>query len=125
MVYQDNQRVTGTISSYCQHEVLIDGRSCTSPGPITASIHENGNNIHRPSPVSGFCSSTSAGAIGSGSHTLTVRHRSPNARGECYTGWPSARGFILVEELALKGADPGSAGALPPGLHFLKCSSKF
>lgn len=101
VMYHDNLRVTGGVSSYCTYEVLIDGRSCSSPGPITGDIHENGNNIHRPSPSAGFCTATSAGAIGSGSHTITVRHRTPGNRGQCYTGWPSSVGHIFVEELAL------------------------
>jgi hypothetical protein len=100
VMYHDTLRVTGTTSSWCRWEVLIDGDPCTSPGAIYTDLHEDGSNIHRTSPVAGFCTATAKGSIGAGSHTITVRHQRPGGRGQCYTGWDNVRGHLFVDELA-------------------------
>lgn len=103
IMYHDSVRVTNSGGAWCRYEILIDGRACTAPRAIFTDIYEgtNGTNIHRPSPVAGFCTQTSAGAIGSGSHTITVRWSNPGNKGQCYAGWNSITGHIYVDELTL------------------------
>lgn len=68
----------------------------------TAGSDGSWHNHHRMGSVEGICLATSAGSIGAGSHTVSIRvdpAASYGSRRDCYTGWNNHRGMIAVKEI--------------------------
>jgi predicted nucleic acid-binding Zn-ribbon protein len=105
VTWYDNFRVYNpSAGRTCQWEVLIDGNSCKTPGKILADEHVgyDNNNTHHPATVTSVCSETTAGAIGAGSHTLTVRINgavSGHSAGDCWTGWYDQHIMLAAREI--------------------------
>ena len=102
----------GPSSASCQWEMLFNGLPCTVPGPALHVVATNSDSAGQhitaaTSTVIHYCSATSAGPIGSGSVTLTVRVTGSVSAAllECQTGInalggsPAVPAFIAVEEL--------------------------
>lgn len=108
--YYDNFRVIPDESGEggCEWELLFNGLPCTIPGPIVNDLYMSVSpiNHHRGNTVSGYCSETSAGPIGAGLVTITVRVVSPvpghPSVGDCHTGWFRTVGFIEAEEVMIE-----------------------
>jgi hypothetical protein len=67
----------------CYWELQIDGKSCTKPSKIGASMHsQNNDNDHVPIAITGWCQ-----GIKKGPHTLSVYVSRNGGNADCYTGW--------------------------------------
>lgn len=102
--YFDSLRVHGN-NVACRWQILVNGGSCESPGPIAAVLFiedssDDAVNHHRPSSASGFCFSTNLGSIPAGQVNITVEV-GPDAmaqHGDCHTGWQTT-GHIIAREV--------------------------
>ncbi len=95
--WSDNFRVVGNTQA-CRWEVLFNGVSCTSPGPIVFDKYEGGtsSNRHDPATVFGTCFGLAAGTVNVTTRTTTVPGYGV---GDCYTGWNGQLVSFEVEEV--------------------------
>ena len=78
--------------------IKINGHECTKPGKIDiAHYHYRTNDIYLPTVLLGTCTATSRGAIGAGSHVISVHVRGSNS----YSGWASTC-FFEIREICLQ-----------------------
>ena len=82
--------------------VKIDEEECSAPSAIDIFYLRLGeDNIHIPSVLKGICGGTSGGAIGTGSHTITVHVGDPTTGqplGHTSNGYGSTQ-LLEVEEI--------------------------
>jgi hypothetical protein len=97
VVWSDNFRVQITSRS-CRWEVLFNGNSCTSPGPLVFDKYEGATNSNRhdPNTVTGTCFGLAPGV-----YTVSTRvGPTPGANiGDCATGWQDQLVSLEVEEV--------------------------
>ena len=98
VTYQGVLRLIQTSNGYCGRWYLtINGKECSSPQPIDTVIYSYGTkglNIHRASPLDGFCNNIPAGRVTVG---LSVGKCSGYSVGDAFTCWNSACRLIIEE----------------------------
>ena len=113
LTWSSNFRMIGN-GKCAQWYFMINGNRCTLPGSVEGTLSyittlqgASGSsltlNSHRHGTITGVCKGTSAGSLGSGSHTVSVwvgqcPLRTDLGVGDVYSGWDSTSHFI-VEEL--------------------------
>ena len=77
----------------CHWEFKIDGKSCTKPSKIGASMHSSANDDdHIPVAIVGWCQSVERGP-----HVFSVYISRNNGNADCYTGW-SNQDYVEIWE---------------------------
>jgi hypothetical protein len=90
---------TAAVSTTATWEVLFDGESCTTPGPLTHTLHfPAAVGFHtQPATIEGACSATASGALGIGLVTISVTASA--APDLCVTGFELDSGSLVAEEI--------------------------
>ncbi len=88
----------------CRWDVLFNGLSCTSPGPLAHEVFSIGGEELRGETVTGICNQAGGKFLNEGPVTITIQvgtaPRSPNKPCQCRTGGPMT-GMIEAEEIPL------------------------
>lgn len=101
ITWSDTIRIKGDTASAgaASWEILIDGSSIATPGPLQADLYESvlqGNDHHRPVTVVGY-----AEGVAAGTHTVSISVGPVPGQtlADALTGWNTRRFLLQVEEL--------------------------
>lgn len=97
--YYDSFRCFQATNSSCEWEILFNGNSCTNPGKLHYSTHQNSptSNDITATTIAGFCKA--AGGVTLGTQAVTITVRNATFAGDSYTGWNNVRYSIQAQEI--------------------------